>query len=95
MSLIDQSTTVSLDYAWMGSPFVSFATTDVDTTSFDYSWMGSPFVIPYTESEFSGILIFVDGGWQQATGIQILINGAWQEVSAASIMESGAWETIF
>lgn len=45
MALPTKTELQSMDYSWMGSPFVECpAKSGIDLTTMDYVWMGSPFV---------------------------------------------------
>ena len=45
MGLLDQNDLISLDYSYLGEPFLFVAADpDIDLLSMDYSYLGEPFV---------------------------------------------------
>lgn len=44
MSLPTKTDLLTLNYSWLGEPFVHVPTKTQDLSTLDYSWLGEPFV---------------------------------------------------
>lgn len=93
MSLPNSADLNSLDYAYLGAPFVDVEAKGLGTTSLDYAYLGSPFVGAPAGAVSLNVWVKVSGDWKPATAMFVRDGGVWKSVSDVSVKASGTWKT--
>lgn len=95
MALPSNTDLASLDYAYLGAPFVQVESKSLSTTNLDVAYLGAPFVaVSPTAAPPSGLntWVRVGGAWKQASAMWVRVSGAWKSVATVSVRVGGAWK---
>ena len=95
MPLPSSTDLATLNYTYLGAPFVQVEAKDLNTETLDVAYLGAPFVAagPATAPP-SGLNVYVKvaGAWKQAAAMWVKVSGVWKSVSTVSTKVSGAWK---
>lgn len=86
----------SLDYAYLGAPFVQVEAKNLDTETLDIAYLGAPFVaVGPSAAPPSGLNVWanVSGVWKQASAIYVNVSGVWKTVTAVRPNVAGTWKS--
>jgi len=86
----------TLDYAYLGQPFVQVEAKSLGTTSLDLAYLAQPFVaVGPGAAPPSGLNVWanVSGTWKQATAMYVNVSGTWKSVTSVSPNVSGTWKS--
>jgi len=100
MSLPTRDNLLSMDYTFLGEPFVSVPSKDsIDLTTMDYTYLGEPFVVAFPAvippSSGTNLQINIADEWKVVDSLQINISDSWKAVSEAYINVGDSWKLIF
>lgn len=95
MALPTNTDLVTLDYAYLGAPFVQVEAKSLNTVSLDTAYLGAPFVAVGPAVVVTGFSVYVrvSGAWKQASAIYTNVNGVWKTVTTVSTRVSSVWKT--
>ena len=81
MALPNSNDLTSLDYVYLGQPFVQVETTSLSSQNLDIVYLGQPFV-GATSSSFStsNVYVNINGIWKQASQVYVNVSGVWKEL---------------
>lgn len=69
----------SLDYVYLGQPFVQVEAKTLNTQTLDVVYLGQPFVGAAPPST-SNVYVNVNGTWKQASQVYVNVSGIWKDV---------------
>lgn len=94
MPLPSNTNLATLDYAYLGAPFVQVEAKSLDSETLDIAYLGAPFVA-VGPSAVTGLNVYVNvsGVWKQATAMYVRDAGTWKTVSTVSTNVSGTWKS--
>ena len=91
MSLPSNTDLASLDYAYLGRPFVNVEAKSLDTETLDTAYLGQPFVavgpVPYN------VFVKLNGVWRKAIDMWVFRDGAWKNVKTIGTKVEGIWRS--
>lgn len=94
MPLPSSTDLATLDYIYLGAPFVQVEARPISTASLDTAYQGAPFVAvgPIAAAGLN-IYVRVTGAWKQASAMFVRVAGSWKNVASVSTRVGGAWRT--
>lgn len=94
MPLPSNTNLQTLDYAYLGAPFVQVEAKSLDTETLDVAYLGAPFVA-VGPAAVTGLNVYVrvSGVWKQASAMWVRQGGVWKSVSTVSTRVSGVWKS--
>jgi hypothetical protein len=84
MALPSRDNLTSLDFVYLGQPFVRVEAKDLSSQNLDIVYLGQPFVgaaastPPITST--SNVYTNVNGTWKQASQVYVNVSGVWKDV---------------
>jgi len=96
MSLPTPANLTTMDYAYLGQPFVNVpAKTGMSLGSMDYAYLGQPFVTnPDAPAAGTVVKINIGDVFKDYVGMQINIGDVWKTVAGVSINIGDTWKTV-
>jgi hypothetical protein len=93
MALPSETDLATLDYAYLGQPFVQVEAKSLDTETLDIAYLGAPFVAvgPGAVTGFN-VYVNASGVWKQATAMYVRDGGTWKAVTTVSTRATGVWK---
>jgi len=90
MPLPNKTSLSTLDYVYLGQPFVQVEAKTLNTTNLDTVYQAQPFV-----AVGAGLNVFVNvsGTWKEATAMYVNSAGTWKTVVDVSVNVGGTWKT--
>jgi hypothetical protein len=79
MSLPNKDNLKSLDYVYLGQPFVQAEAKTINTQGLDVAYQSQPFVGAAALVE-PNVYANVNGTWKQASKVYVNVNGIWKDV---------------
>lgn len=97
MALPNKDDLDSLDYAYLGEPFINIEAKSLNTQNLDYAYLGEPFVgATVAAAPPTGAFTVygkVAGVWQQASEIHTKVGGSWKVVTEVYVKDAGVWKS--
>lgn len=96
MALPSNTDLATLDYAYLGAPFVQVEAKSLDSETLDIAYLGAPFVaVGPGAAPPAGLNVYVNvsGVWKQASVMYVRDAGTWKTVSTVSTNVSGTWKS--
>ena len=99
MALPSETDLASLNYAYLGQPFVQVEAKSLDTETLDIAYLGAPFVAvgpgAVGPGPVTGFNVYVNasGVWKQATAMYVRDGGTWKAVTTVSTRATGVWKS--
>jgi hypothetical protein len=89
MPLPSNKNLATLDYAYLGQPFVQVEAKSLDTETLNTAYLGQPFVavgpVPYS------VFVKLNGVWREAIDMWVFRDGGWKNVKSINVKAWGAW----
>lgn len=94
MPLPSNTDLTTLDYAYLGQPFVQVQDNCGNTQSLNTAYLAEPFV-GAGSSITSNVYVNVNGTWKQACRVYVRVSGAWKEVQGDTLYvnKSAVWKS--
>ena len=80
MPLPNKDNLDSLDYVYLGQPFVQVEAKSLSSQNLDIIYLGQPFVASAPASIGSNVYVNINGTWKQASQVYVNVSGAWKDV---------------
>ena len=93
MSLPNRDNLTSLDFVYLGQPFVQVEAKDLSSQNLDIVYLGQPFVGAAPTAQTSNVYINVNGTWKQASQVYVNVSGDWKVSSGISAKVGASWKS--
>lgn len=94
MALPRNTDLATLDFVYLGQPFVQVEAKSLSSTSLDVVYLAQPFVaVGPTATTGLNVYIKVSGVWKQASAMYVKVSGIWKSVSSVQTKISGVWKS--
>jgi hypothetical protein len=91
MALPNKEELSTMDYAFLGAPFVNVEAKPLATESLDAAFEAQPFF--GIGKAAINAFVKVSGVWKQAESMFVRNSGIWKQVDTVSVNDSGTWKS--
>jgi hypothetical protein len=96
MPLPNRDNLTSLDYVYLGQPFVQVEAKSLSSQNLDIVYLGQPFVgQPFVGAAPSNVYVNINGTWKQASYVYVNVNGVWKSAigNKLSVKVGVSWKS--
>jgi len=80
MPLPNSNNLNSLDYVYLGQPFVQVEAKSLSSQNLDIVYQAQPFVGAAGNPPLPNVYVNVNGTWKQASQVYVNVSGVWKDV---------------